>query len=76
LAPAEYEANGRRDIPRPRQPVRPGDAARPRLENPAPSRPHRAHDDPGAPVIGLGDHVPSFLLRPVKLRPVKVEAED
>ena len=29
-----------------------------------------------APVIGLGDHVPSFLLRPVKLRPVKVEAED
>jgi hypothetical protein len=56
--------------------VRPGDAIRPRHESAAPSRPHRAQEDGGAPVIGLGDHVPGFLLRPVKLRPVKVDAED
>jgi hypothetical protein len=35
----------------------------------------RRHEDDGPPVIGLGDHVPSFLLRPVALRPAKV-AED
>ncbi len=29
----------------------------------------------GPPVIGLGDHVPSFLLRPVALRPAKVGEE-
>jgi len=32
-------------------------------------------DDDGPPVIGLGDHVPSFLLRPVVLKPRKPEAE-
>ncbi len=37
-------------------------------------RQHRRNDyDP--PVVGLGDHIPSFLLRPVKLKPLKV-AED
>lgn len=35
----------------------------------------RYHEDDGPPVIGLGDHVPSFLLRPVALKPAKV-AED
>jgi superfamily II DNA/RNA helicase len=30
-----------------------------------------AHDD--RPVVGMGDHVPSFLLRPVKLKPSVVE---
>jgi superfamily II DNA/RNA helicase len=30
-------------------------------------------DDP--PVIGMGDHVPMFMLRPVKLKPVKVVEE-
>jgi superfamily II DNA/RNA helicase len=38
------------------------------------SRPREPVDEP---VIGLGDHVPSFLLRPTRApRPVKVEAED
>ncbi|TLG79039.1 DEAD/DEAH box helicase [Methylocystis sp. B8] len=37
-------------------------------------RPRRYEED-GPPVVGLGDHVPSFLLRPVALRPAKV-AED
>ena len=33
-------------------------------------------DDDGPPVLGLGDHVPSFLLRPVNLKPAKVVAEE
>ncbi len=33
-----------------------------------PSRRERPHRDDEAPVIGLGDHVPSFLLRPVPKR--------
>ncbi|MBM3562883.1 MAG: DEAD/DEAH box helicase [Alphaproteobacteria bacterium] len=35
----------------------------------------RRHEDDGPPVVGLGDHVPSFLLRPVALRPAKVAEE-
>jgi len=31
----------------------------------------RRHEDDDAPVVGLGDHVPSFLLRPVRLKPAK-----
>ncbi len=38
-------------------------ADRPRREAAQPRR------DDDAPVIGLGDHVPDFLLRPVKARP-------
>jgi superfamily II DNA/RNA helicase len=38
-------------------------------------RGRRHHEDDGPPVIGLGDHVPSFLLRPVTLRPAKVAEE-
>jgi superfamily II DNA/RNA helicase len=64
-----------REAPRRRQPVRPGDASRPREES-APPRPHREHDHSDAPIIGMGDHVPSFLLRAVKLPPIKVDAED
>jgi superfamily II DNA/RNA helicase len=44
----------------------------PRANGPTPRR--IEHDD--RPVIGLGDHVPSFLLRPVRQRPQKVAAED
>ena len=75
-AVAEHAPRGRRDAPRPQQPVRPGDAIRPLVEHAAPPHPRHAHDEPGSPVIGLGDHVPSFLLRPVRLRPVKVDVED
>ncbi len=54
-------------------------AARPTSEEhrdrrPPPRRHH--HEDDGPPVIGLGDHVPSFLLRPVTLRPAKVAEEE
>jgi superfamily II DNA/RNA helicase len=32
-------------------------------------RPHRRDHDDDSPVVGLGDHVPAFLLRPVKAPP-------
>jgi superfamily II DNA/RNA helicase len=40
---------------------------------PRPERNYRdnGHDD--RPVVGMGDHVPSFLLRPVKIKPTVVE---
>jgi superfamily II DNA/RNA helicase len=37
-------------------------------------RPRRSEDD-GPPVIGMGDHIPSFLLRPVVLKPAKASEE-
>ena len=53
----------------------------PPLRSPTPAPPRaspRREDD--APVIGLGDHVPDFLLRPVKARarpaPAPIEAEE
>ena len=51
---------------RPREPM----AASPARGRPAPRsapQPRRPREDDDAPVIGLGDHIPSFLLRPVKL---------
>ncbi len=51
----------------------------PQQAQPAPPRRPRRDEDAEAPVIGLGDHVPSFLLRPVRLPPAKAvpaEAED
>jgi superfamily II DNA/RNA helicase len=50
-------------------------------QRPAPSsRRPRRDEEADAPVIGLGDHVPSFLLRPVRLPParpiVHADAED
>jgi superfamily II DNA/RNA helicase len=69
VGPAESEA-ARKPQPRPEEPRR-----QPRPE--APRRPRR--DEEGdARVIGLGDHVPSFLLRPVRLptKPVPAEAEE
>ncbi|HLH48098.1 MAG TPA: DEAD/DEAH box helicase [Roseiarcus sp.] len=38
--------------------------------------PHHRHEANEPPIIGLGDHVPSFLLRPVRLAPAKVDAEE
>ena len=42
--------------------------------------PHRDHRprrfDEDRPVVGLGDHVPSFLLRPVKLKLAKIAPEE
>ena len=51
----------------------------PSFADPPPRRERPARED-DAPVIGLGDHVPDFLLRPVKVRarpaPAPIEAEE
>jgi len=68
-----------------------GDVLPPRLQRPkAPSRRRDMQDNTSSersekrarppvtddpPVIGMGDHVPMFLLRPVKLKPMKVVEE-
>jgi superfamily II DNA/RNA helicase len=69
VASAERET-ARQPQPRPEESHR-----QPNAE--APRRPRR-DDDGEARVIGLGDHVPSFLLRPVRLptKPVPADAED
>jgi superfamily II DNA/RNA helicase len=66
----------------PARPARPiyGQAEKPRHERERPPYPERRerrprNEDDGPPVIGLGDHVPSFLLRPVVLKPAKVGEE-
>jgi superfamily II DNA/RNA helicase len=49
------------------------------LGEPGPKRPaktqsapeRRRHNDADAPVVGMGDHVPMFLLRPAKVKPAK-----
>ncbi len=68
---ARRPARDQADRPRPalRQPA---EEHRPRELQAA--RPPRG-DDSEAPVIGLGDHVPSFLLRPIKLKPLKAVEE-
>lgn len=38
-------------------------------------RRHPQKEDEGMPVIGMGDHVPMFLLRPTTLRPAKTAGE-
>jgi superfamily II DNA/RNA helicase len=52
----------------------------PRGERPRSSAAAQPRRDDNAPVIGLGDHVPDFLLRPVKARaratPEPIEAEE
>ncbi len=64
------------------RPPRPDPAARPpREERPArptreESRPSRGDHDDDRPVVGLGDHVPSFLMRAVKLPPLKAAAAE
>jgi superfamily II DNA/RNA helicase len=64
--------------PRPERPRRDAQSRpdQPRLDDrPAPRRDdrprgrHRDHDD-GPPVTGMGDHVPAFMLRSVKLKPM------
>ena len=56
---------------------RPAQEHRPQeMQRPAHDRPSRAHSGEEQPVIGLGDHVPSFLLRPMKPRTQKAAVED
>jgi superfamily II DNA/RNA helicase len=69
------EAEGPVAMGRPAHSPRRPDAAPVRSRPSDDRRPRRHHEDDGPPVIGLGDHVPSFLLRPVTLRPAKVVEE-
>ena len=60
--------SGRSDAPQ-RSASRPPQAAdRSRPEYARNSAPRRHQEDDGPAVVGLGDHVPSFLLRPVRLK--------
>jgi superfamily II DNA/RNA helicase len=65
----------RADRPRAERAERPRAEAAPRDDRPAPRRDerprgrHRDNDD-GPSVVGMGDHVPSFMLRSVKLKPM------
>jgi superfamily II DNA/RNA helicase len=65
--PARGEREREREAaPRGRRPEpRPAAAAPAAPASPAPRR--RSREDYDAPVVGLGDHVPSFLLRPTRL---------
>jgi superfamily II DNA/RNA helicase len=71
------ESRGRSEPREPRPSAPPQAAAAPRASAPAqpaaPGRRRSREDYDDAPVVGLGDHVPSFLLRPTRLpRPVAV----
>ncbi len=43
---------------------------------PAPHRSSYSEGEKDRPVVGMGDHTPSFLLRPVKVKPASVEEQD
>lgn len=36
----------------------------------------RQHNDADTPVVGMGDQVPMFLLRPAKVKPAKAPEEN
>ncbi len=74
-APREAAA----DSPRPVEPA--SAEAKPAEAKPAAARGRRGEREaprpaPAGPVVGLGDHVPSFLLRPVPVRPAVSGTED
>jgi len=76
--PEPFEAEGPVAMGRPAHAPRRPDAEPVRMrptDDRRDRRSRRHHEDDGPPVIGLGDHVPSFLLRPVVLRPAKVAEE-
>jgi superfamily II DNA/RNA helicase len=54
------------------EPVR---AARPQAYGERRDRRPRNHEDDGPPVVGMGDHIPSFLLRPVVFKTAKASEE-
>ncbi|MGD0632700.1 MAG: DEAD/DEAH box helicase [Beijerinckiaceae bacterium] len=64
LAPAPHRA----------APARPAHVRTPRPAAPEQSRP-RSHEREDKPVLGMGDHVPMFLRRPVRVKASKEEQE-
>jgi len=65
-APAKPSGSRRRNDDRPLGEPGP---KRPAVTASAPER--RRHNDADSPVVGMGDHVPMFLLRPAKVKPAK-----
>lgn len=72
-AAQDREARPEREARPPARPARP--ERPPTYGDRRDRRPTRQPEDDGPPVIGLGDHIPSFLLRPVVLKPAKVGDE-
>jgi superfamily II DNA/RNA helicase len=70
--PKRAEPRGR-NAPAPHEPPA---AAVPVAAEPAPRRQARRQQEEDVPVVGLGDHVPMFLLRPVKLKPAKASPKE
>jgi len=62
-------------MPRPNPKSRRRDMPERAASESAPERRSRVPVLDDAPVVGMGDHVPMFLLRPVKLKPMKVVEE-
>jgi len=73
---AEEETRAATTAERPRSPRarRPGEESRKPPASGRP-RPSRSYDEDDVPVVGLGDHVPMFLLRPVRLKSSKSSPE-
>jgi len=74
--PAEEETRAAATTERPRSPraPRPGEESRKPAASGRP-RPARSYDEDDVPVVGLGDHVPMFLLRPVRIKSSKSSPE-
>ncbi len=77
-APREHSAREPRPLRGEGRPDRDADRAAAPVPQDRPIRDRRPqrYEDDGPPVLGLGDHVPSFLLRPVILKPAKVAAKE
>ncbi|MGA3303852.1 MAG: DEAD/DEAH box helicase [Methylovirgula sp.] len=65
--PAQEQPNRSRDEHRGRPATGP---------RPAPHRASYSEGEKERPVVGMGDHTPSFMLRPVKVKPASVEEQD
>ncbi|WP_034994140.1 DEAD/DEAH box helicase [Beijerinckia mobilis] len=74
---AEEETRAATTAERPRSPRarRPGEESRKPVAASGRPRPSRSYDEDDVPVVGLGDHVPMFLLRPVRLKSSKSSPE-
>jgi superfamily II DNA/RNA helicase len=72
IAPAAAKPSGSRRRNEDRPFGEPG-PKRPAVTPSAPER--RRHNDADSPVVGMGDHVPMFLLRPAKIKPAKAPGD-
>ena len=57
------------------EPQKDGHRSRPRCAAPRAAAAIYSEGEKDDPVVGMGDHTPSFLLRPVKVKPASVPEE-